>query len=60
MNILIAEDDQVARDLLKAQLEADGHTVRTATDGIQAFGMMENNQSTDLVIADGHMPMLDG
>ena len=61
MKVLIADDNQVNSDLLKAQLESEGHTVFTAVDGIGAYtAMRENGQTPDLIIADAKMPRVDG
>ncbi|HYE10819.1 MAG TPA: response regulator transcription factor [Patescibacteria group bacterium] len=59
MNILIAEDENDIRNLLKLQLEQEGYTVFAAKDGIEALEIMQSNV-IDLAILDVMMPRLDG
>lgn len=60
MEILIVEDDQVSMNLLKAQLESEGHTVHESADGAQAFRMLEKHRSSEMIISDIHLPNIDG
>jgi DNA-binding response OmpR family regulator len=57
--ILVAEDDEVTRQLMCRTLERQGFEVLTAEDGIQAyeFALM---QRPDLIITDVSMPGADG
>jgi len=59
LNILIAEDENDIRNLLKLQLEQEGYTVFAAKDGIEALEIMQSNV-IDLAILDVMMPRLDG
>lgn len=59
MKILLIEDDPVGRLAMAASLKALGHTVQTATDGIQAL-MSFGQEPAQVVISDWHMPLLDG
>lgn len=59
MKILIADDDQNIRQLLKMTLEVEGYDTLFAEDGQQALETFEENQ-VDLVILDIMMPRLDG
>lgn len=57
--ILVIDDEEQLRDLLKQMLTRDGHEVITAFDGVE--GMRVFNQSNpDLVITDIIMPNKDG
>lgn len=57
--ILVIDDEEQLRDLLKQMLTRDGHNVITAFDGVE--GMRAFNQSNpDLVITDIIMPNKDG
>lgn len=58
-SILIADDDLIARDLLKSNLKDEGHTVFTAANGEEALKMLQAIQP-ELIIADVMMPQLDG
>ncbi len=59
MNILIAEDENDIRSLLKLQLEQEGYTVYPAVDGVEAWDILQN-KTIDLAILDVMMPKLDG
>ncbi|HEX5234280.1 MAG TPA: response regulator transcription factor [Silvibacterium sp.] len=59
MRFLIAEDNQALSMFLRRALEADGHEVRLAADGLEAVdSFME--ESPDLAILDLSLPRLDG
>lgn len=58
--ILVVEDDRVNRLLLTRSLEADGHSVATARDGLAALELLETDQLPDVVLLDIVMPGLDG
>lgn len=57
--ILVVEDSITSRMLLKNILEAAGHVVRTAVDGIDALTVLRSER-IDLVVSDVEMPRLDG
>ena len=57
--VLIAEDDSASRDFLAIALEARGHRVEVAANGVQALEAM-TQQAFDVVILDYHMPGIDG
>jgi CheY-like chemotaxis protein len=58
--ILLADDDQTARDLVRRALEADGHAVTVTQDGQEALETITANAAFDLLVTDVHMPGLDG
>ena len=58
-HILIAEDDDLLRDALSAQLTQAGHTVACAAHGLQARELLEGTRF-DGVILDLGLPKLDG
>ena len=60
MKILIAEDDQTSRSVLKAILQKLGHQVVAVEDGQQALATMEADKAPRLAILDWRMPGLDG
>ena len=57
--ILIIEDEEVIRDLLRDVLGSQGHTVEEAADGRIGVEMFRKNPA-DLVITDIMMPNLNG
>jgi CheY-like chemotaxis protein len=59
MNILIADDHTTNRKLLRAQLEAEGHTVVEAVDGVEALAVLDRER-VEAIISDILMPNLDG
>ena len=59
MNILIAEDEPMIRELLEIILEAEGYTLHIAENGKQALELWNENQ-IDLICLDIMMPELDG
>ncbi|OGA44447.1 MAG: hypothetical protein A3F74_15640 [Betaproteobacteria bacterium RIFCSPLOWO2_12_FULL_62_58] len=59
MNILVVDDHVTNRKLLRAQLEAEGHAVLEATDGVQALAVLEC-EPVDAIVSDILMPRMDG
>ncbi len=59
--ILVADDEEVFRDMLKDVLEYLGYDVLTARDGKEGLEVFKRHQSAiDLVILDMNMPVMDG
>jgi two-component system chemotaxis response regulator CheY len=57
--ILVIEDDDVARELMRMALERKGYRVFTAEDGIQGYEAAVREHA-DLIITDISMPAADG
>ncbi len=57
--ILIVDDEQSYRQLLSLVFEADGHTVRTASNGRDALDVLQSEPAA-VVISDVRMPDMDG
>lgn len=57
--ILVVDDNEGNRDMLSRQLERQGHTVATASDGQAALDQLRA-ATFDLVLLDMMMPVLDG
>ena len=57
--ILIVDDNESIRNLMKTYLLQDGYQVLTASDGIEALEVLDKEQ-VDLMIADIMMPNMDG
>lgn len=58
-SILVVDDDQSLRELLKLHLSNAGYYVETAADGIEA-GYAVLRSPPDLIITDVNMPHMDG
>ena len=58
-NLLIADDEQGYRDVLKVIFEDQGYSVRTVTDGRSALELLKTGPF-DAVISDVRMPDMDG
>ena len=59
MNILVVDDEELIRNVIKEYLIIDGYKVYEASNGIEAINVCKNN-SIDLVIMDIMMPKMDG
>ena len=60
-HILLADDDQATRDLVKRALTSDGHQVDLTQDGAEALETLTGAaDSFDVLVSDVHMPGLDG
>jgi len=57
--ILVVEDDEEMRSLLKDFIEAEGFETDSASDGSEAFRKLAK-ESFDLIITDVRMPGLTG
>ncbi len=57
--ILLAEDDEVTRELMQRTLARQGYEVIVAEDGLRAFELAESLRP-DLIITDLFMPSADG
>lgn len=59
MKVLVTDDNETTRYLLKEMLERWGHTVRLAEDGTVALQAVED-EPFDMILMDMQMPVLDG
>ncbi len=57
--ILIADDETAFRNLLNTMLTAEGYSVTTAADGIEAINALQAKQF-DIALLDVRMPRVDG
>jgi len=57
--ILVVEDDETMRELLRLHLTSAGYAVRVASNGIEA-GHAVLGITPDLIITDVRMPHMDG
>ena len=58
-NVLLVEDNEDKRQLLKVALEMAGYNVTLATDGVEGLQAVESHQP-DLIVTDVTMPRMDG
>ncbi|UOQ95275.1 response regulator [Halobacillus shinanisalinarum] len=59
MKILIVDDDDSLRTMLKDLCEKDGIEAETAADGQSGFNLFRK-QDYDILIVDYHMPVMNG
>jgi len=59
LNILIVDDHPINLRLLRAELEAEGHTVFEASNGQEGLAVLDR-EKIDIVISDVLMPVMDG
>jgi sigma-B regulation protein RsbU (phosphoserine phosphatase) len=60
VKVLIAEDDAVSRRMLQVHLTRWGYQVVVATDGAEAWRVLQNGDPPKLAILDWMMPVMDG
>ncbi|MEQ9409525.1 MAG: response regulator [Fuerstiella sp.] len=64
LNVLVVDDNQTNRRILKETLQSWGMSVLTAESGLQALDILTNAAAAPngipLVISDVHMPQMDG
>lgn len=60
VSLLVADDDDLLRNLVKEVLEDEGYQVYTAADGLEAVDIFWEHPEIALVILDIMMPKMDG
>lgn len=58
--ILIVEDDESIRDVLKSALEFEGYNVHTAVNGQDGLDLLPKIKKPCLILLDLMMPVMDG
>ncbi|MBR2875818.1 MAG: response regulator transcription factor [Clostridia bacterium] len=58
--ILIADDEQLIRKLVKDCLTKEGHIVLEASDGLEALNVFKSNPDINIALLDIMMPEIDG
>ena len=59
--LMLVDDDEDIREVLRLFLEIDGYRVTTATDGIVAFEQLKKtSERPSLILLDLMMPRMDG
>ena len=60
VRILVADDDAVTRNLLRSVLVEWGHDTIVVNDGVEAWNVLQSEESPNLLILDWVMPGMDG
>lgn len=58
--VLVVDDDEDIRELLRVVLEADGYRVKVAVDGLDAWEQIQAGELPALILLDLMMPRMDG
>jgi CheY-like chemotaxis protein len=58
--VLVVEDEDGVRRLMRETLEAAGYRVWEADEGFQALSVLLQGRAVDLVLSDIRMPRMDG
>lgn len=60
MNVLIVDDSAVMRKILTRAMQSEGWDVYVASCGEEALSELSELPDCDLILADWHMPGMDG
>jgi CheY-like chemotaxis protein len=60
LSVLVVDDVESVRRLVRRVLEHMGHRVLEAGDGVEALACLAEGRAVDLVITDLRMPNMDG
>jgi CheY-like chemotaxis protein len=58
--VLIVEDEEDLREMMREALELNGYTVVTASEGVDALAKLANIESPCLILLDLLMPGMNG
>jgi CheY-like chemotaxis protein len=58
--LLLVDDDDMVRAVIREQLEADDYTVLCAESGAAALALLDAGEALDLIVSDLSMPGMDG
>jgi CheY-like chemotaxis protein len=58
--VLIVDDEEDIRVLIREVLEEEGYRVKEASDGFEAWGTLTTTATPAVIIIDHNMPYLDG
>jgi CheY-like chemotaxis protein len=60
LRVLIVEDDGDIRSLFEAGLAMRGYVIESAPNGHEALALMASTPPPSVIVADLHMPVMDG
>jgi two-component system, chemotaxis family, chemotaxis protein CheY len=58
--ILVVDDEEAIREILKLSLSMEGFTVEVAANGQEALDLLSNNLPAQIILLDLMMPIMDG
>jgi signal transduction histidine kinase/ActR/RegA family two-component response regulator len=58
--LLLVDDERLVRDVLAEQLEDEGFSILTASNGAEALALLDAGEAVDLLVSDFSMPGMDG
>ena len=58
--VLIVDDEENLREMLKLALERDQHTVHTASDGLKALDLLKQHDDIEVLLTDMRMDNMNG
>src|SRR5258708_35114640 len=58
--VLVIDDDQDIREVVRIVLTEEGHTVTTAVDGVHALSLLTDSAEPFVALVDYHVPQLTG
>ncbi|MGZ3693429.1 MAG: response regulator [Bdellovibrionota bacterium] len=58
--ILLVEDEESIREMIRCVLELEGYAVLTATDGKKGIDLLRSTESFCLILLDLTMPIVNG
>lgn len=59
-HVLVVDDDQTVRDMLRTQLEAEGYNCQVAASAAEALEMLRQQDAPEVVVLDLKMPQMTG
>jgi len=60
MKVLIVDDEDLIRNIIKEYCLNEGFSICEASDGVTAIEMVKNNSDIDIIVLDIMMPNMDG
>ena len=58
--VLVVDDSDTMRQLVRSMLEPEGYTLSEAADGVQGLAALRTSEAPQVVLLDFHMPNMDG
>lgn len=60
MKVLVVDDEELNVEILENYLQEEGYEVVTASNGVEAFLVLQQNPDVNLILLDRNMPEMDG